>query len=218
MFKTSQFSLVPAVEALNQPAALRRIHEAAMRLFSAHGCAAISMSELADEAGVARGTIYNHVGSLEQLFTDVATAKADAMSERIMCGLRHQHDPAYRVALAIRWYVQEAHGDPDWCRFVMKFAFSPLAMERVLFGLAAEEIRGGMVSGRFHVQSQQQNVATALVASSVMSTMYIVREGLTAWRQAGEDCAFLVLRSLGVGESEASEISTSDLPDLNHVC
>ena len=46
----------------------QRINAAAVRLFTAKGTTQLSVSELAQEANVARGTLYRNVGSVEDLF------------------------------------------------------------------------------------------------------------------------------------------------------
>ena len=49
----------------------RRINAAAVRLFTAKGTTRLTVSELAQEANVARGTLYRNVGSVEGLFDRV---------------------------------------------------------------------------------------------------------------------------------------------------
>jgi len=49
-----------------------RIHQAALRLFAEKGSNQITVSELAQAAGIARGTIYNNLESPDLLFQSVA--------------------------------------------------------------------------------------------------------------------------------------------------
>ena len=53
-------------------AAETRIHDAALRIFAEKGVTQLTVSELAEEAGVARGTVYNNLGSTDALFEEVA--------------------------------------------------------------------------------------------------------------------------------------------------
>ncbi|MGR3363345.1 MAG: TetR/AcrR family transcriptional regulator [Maritimibacter harenae] len=48
-----------------------RIHEAAMRIFATEGGTTIAVSDLAREAGLSRGTIYNNVDDPAALFASV---------------------------------------------------------------------------------------------------------------------------------------------------
>jgi hypothetical protein len=53
-----------------------------------------------------------------------------------------------------------------------------------------------------------------MIASSVLGAIYLVREGLRTWRDAGSDCAELVLRALGLSEEQARALATAELLPL----
>ena len=61
----------------------RRIHQAAFRLFAEKGTSQLNILDLAQEAGVARGTIYSNIESMENLFEAVASHLAREMHERV---------------------------------------------------------------------------------------------------------------------------------------
>lgn len=186
-----------------------------MRLFSARGCTDIKVSDLAEEAGVARGTIYSHVASIEDLFSDIAARKSEEMSLRVERRLSDVNDAARRIAFGIRWYIQAAHEDPEWCRFVTRFAFSAESLQHVLSGRPSQEISAGQSQGRFELKADQLQAAVTLAASSVIAAMVLVREGHATWRDAGGQCAFLVLRALGLDCAEAQSIAGEPLPQLS---
>jgi len=48
----------------------------------------------------------------------------------------------------------------------------------------------------------------------VLGAIYLVREGLRTWRDAGSDCAELVLRALGLSEEQARALATAELLPL----
>ncbi|WP_139042661.1 helix-turn-helix domain-containing protein, partial [Aequoribacter fuscus] len=50
------------------PTSQKRIHAAAIRLFAETGAQKISIRDLAEEAGVARGTIYAYLDQSPDLF------------------------------------------------------------------------------------------------------------------------------------------------------
>ena len=72
----------------------RRIHEAAVRLFAEHGSERINVRDLAEAAGVARGTIYNNVSSVDTLFEEIAGQLSAEMHERIRLAFGTTTDPA----------------------------------------------------------------------------------------------------------------------------
>ena len=90
---TADLSLIP----LNQ--AHKRIHAAAMKLFTERGVTKVSISELAAAAGMARGTIYSHVPDVDRLFEEVAGQLAREMTERVVAGFAGISDPAQRLAI-----------------------------------------------------------------------------------------------------------------------
>ena len=63
--------------------AQRRIHDAAIRLFAEQGNHRVSVSDLAQAAGVARGTIYNNIETPEYLFEQVSEIAVRALSPGI---------------------------------------------------------------------------------------------------------------------------------------
>jgi AcrR family transcriptional regulator len=64
----------------NRRAQRERILEAARALFASHGFEAVTMSEVAAEAGVARATVFNHFGSKGALVDAITEGVLDAFS------------------------------------------------------------------------------------------------------------------------------------------
>ena len=95
-------------------AAVHKIHDAATRLFSERGARDISVSDLAEAAGVARGTIYNNIADPEALFDQVASKLLHDMHVRVGDSMRQLKDPASRIATGIRLFIRHAHEEPAW--------------------------------------------------------------------------------------------------------
>ena len=91
----------------------RRIHQAALRLFADKGVNQVNISDLAQEAGVARGTIYNNVESVEQLFRQVASQLSKEMHQRVSKSFVEVQDPAQRLANGIRFFIRRTHEEPQ---------------------------------------------------------------------------------------------------------
>ena len=87
---------------LRKRPAQRRIHAAALRLFAERGTPQISISELAHEADLARGTIYNNISEPNELFENIAAELVEEMYNRITDALKSVEDPAERVSIAVR--------------------------------------------------------------------------------------------------------------------
>ncbi|HBO3116992.1 TPA: TetR/AcrR family transcriptional regulator [Pseudomonas aeruginosa] len=192
----------------------RRIHQAALRLFAEKGVSQVNISDLAQEAGVARGTIYNNVENIEQLFKQVASQLSKEMHERISKSFADLEDPAERLANGIRFFIRRTHEEPQWGAFLSRFAMSDASLREVLSSQATGDLLNGLQAGRYNFRQEQLIAVISLVASATLGAIFLVIEGLKTWREAGSDTAELVLRSLGIGEEEARRMATTDLPAL----
>lgn len=194
--------------------AQRRIYEAATRLFAEKGVTTVNVSDLADAAGVARGTIYNNLGSIEALFTEVAAYLADEMNRRIAAASVNIEDPAMRLALGLRHYLRRAHEEPDWGRFIARFGLAPEMIDKLWNGPPAHDLIAGLASKRFKFRQEQLPSALAMMGGSVMASLFLVLQGHVTWRDAASNCAELVLLGLGIAPKQARQLATVQLPPL----
>lgn len=195
-------------------AAQRRIYQAAMRLFAERGVTQVSVSDLAEYADVARGTIYNNIGSLDTLFEEVAASFEAEMNQRVVDTLGKLSDPALRLAFGIRLYVKRAHEEPIWGQFITSFAFSNASIQELWTGHPAQDMMIGLQNGRYQLTIEQLPSAVAQIGSTVIAAMYLVREGIKTWREAGSNAAELTLRAFGLSLEEAHELAFWDMEDL----
>lgn len=194
--------------------AQQRIHEAALKLFAERGVTHLNVSDLAQAAGVARGTIYNNLGDPDNLFAEVAASLAAEMNARVTASFEAVVDPAQRIAIGVRLYVRRAHEEPHWGRFITRFAFSNASLQKVWEGQPVVDMMAGLQTGRFHFRPDQLPSAMSLLTTSVLGAMFMVLEGIKTWREAGSDVAELVLIGLGLARAEARALAASDLPSL----
>src|SRR5713226_6220135 len=101
-------SMAPARASEGEGSTRRALIEASYRLFVAHGYHATTMRDIAKEAGITAGSIYNHFADKEQIVKEVllayhpivrvlpalAEAKGQSVTELI-------HDTAHRIAQEI---------------------------------------------------------------------------------------------------------------------
>jgi AcrR family transcriptional regulator len=191
-----------------------RIHDAALRLFAERGGTQLTVSELADAAGVARGTVYNNVESPDSLFEQVAGKLAAEMQARIAASFGAIDDPALRLATGVRLFLKRAHDEPHWARFLCRFALTEPSLQALWSGRAMTGLRQGVALGSYTIRHEQLPVAMSVIAGTVISSFHLVLDGHRTWRDAGSDAAELILRALGVAEQEARRLSTEELPVL----
>lgn len=194
--------------------ARRRLYRAALQLFSERAVTRINASELAEAAGMARGTVYNNLSDLDSLFSEVATQLSAEMIERIESSTRHLADPAHKLANGIRYFTRRAHKDPHWGRFICRFALSAPALQEIWSGQLAEDIRQGLEIKRFILKSEQLVSFVALITGAVLGSILLVLEGHKTWRDAGSDAAQFVLMALGISFEEASALARIELSEM----
>ena len=195
---------------------LSRVHKAALRLFAERGSTVITVSELAEAARVARGTIYNNGLSPDTVFEDIASQLSEEMNSRIIKSLAHEKDPAIRLATGIRMYIRRAHEEPDWGKFICKFAFSNKAMLGLWTGQDSPvpDVLQGLDFQRYNFRKEQLIAVMAMIAGGVLTSIFMVLEGHKTWRDIGSEMAELVLIALGVDNKEAYDLARQELPTL----
>jgi len=199
---------------VKKTAVKRRIHDAAIEIFAAKGATDINVSELAEQAGVARGTIYNHVEQTDCLFDQVVADVSRDMYARTLASIEGIDDPAHRLANGVRMFIRRSHEEPHWGRFMMRFALNDEPLRAILTEAPALDIQNGIEAGRYNLGSANIESSVALLAGTTLASMLFVIEGHQTWRQAGSDTAQLILKALGITDTEAEEISTRELPKL----
>jgi AcrR family transcriptional regulator len=194
----------------------RRINAAALRLFAERGNLDLTMSELAIEAGLARGTLYRNVESIEQLFDDVVATLTVETHAAIASALdaHGDLDPAVRLATAMRMFVRVAHDNPAKGRFIVRFGLTHEQLRGVLSGPPMQDVTTGIRSGRYAVTEAMQLSVASLLMGTTLSAMWMVLEGHQGWREAGSVAAELTLTSLGIARAEAHQIAQTELPAL----
>ena len=192
----------------------RRIHQAALRLFAEKGAEQVSVSDLAHEAGVARGTIYNNVKNMDVLFEEVAGRLSAEMHERVKKSFGVTSDPAHRLANGIRLFIRRAHDEPQWGAFIHRYAMSNASLRELFASQAMADLMRGLSCGRYNFRQEQMASVVSLSASTVLGSIFLVLEGHSTWRNAGADAAEFTLRALGISPEEARVLANDALPPL----
>lgn len=196
-------------------AAQRRLQRAALQLFAERGVTRVNISELAEAAGMARGTVYNNLSDPDSLFTEVAAQLSAELSEQIAGSSRQIPDPAQRLANGIRYFTKRAHEDPHWGRFLCRFGLSTESLQQIWTGQPVKDLLEGLDNGRYVFQQEQLASVVSLVSGGVLGAMLLVLEGRKTWRDAGSDTAEFVLTAIGVPREEARALACKELPALS---
>jgi AcrR family transcriptional regulator len=188
----------------------RQLIDAAVRLFARQDAGATSLLELATEADVAHGTVYNYFRTREEMIEAVAAGIANDLSERITARSAGITDPAHRVAVGVRTFVSRAAVEPDWGRVVLRLTtFAPRGDDPLVKNLL-HDLRQGRRAGRFRFGSEAG--ALDLVIGCTLAGMRTALEA-RAGRGHDREIARLVLRGLGVDARLAERVASLPMPE-----
>ena len=81
------------------------ILDAANRVFSKHGFAKTTVDQVAVEAGLGKGTIYQYFKSKKELFLAVGRNGMDKLKDTMIEEIEQEEDPVDRIEKAIRTYL-----------------------------------------------------------------------------------------------------------------
>lgn len=192
----------------------KRIHQAALQLFAEKSVGEISVSELAHLAGVARGTVYNNLHSVDSLFEEIAGELSQEMNQRVVNSAEAGVDPVQRLANGIRFYVRRAHEEPQWGSFIVRYAASNNLLQELWSGPPVHDLLYGIAHSRYLLKPEQLPTAMALIGGAVLAAALLVLQGHKTWREAGSETAEFILRALGVDAAEAMRLASLELPPL----
>jgi len=199
----------------------QRIHLAALRLFAHKGYAGTGIRELADEAGLSPASIYNHIGSKEDLLARIMIEGNERLAATTAAALRMVSRPEDRLGVLAQVHVF-VHASFSQEARVIDAEFRSLTgvhRDRVLKQrddyeqLWAQALQAGTASGSLKVDDQH-------VTRLALLTMCT---GVAHWfRPEGPDDAFaisvghadLVLLSVRASRGRRT-LRATDLPLLD---
>src|SRR3954452_23583212 len=103
----------------------RHIARVAARLFAERGYHATPVRVIAEEAGVAKPTLYHYFGSKEGLAQAVLTVPLARLVDSLRVLLDEPADPLRRLVAMAGAYLEFSREDPDRARFVHGLFFGP---------------------------------------------------------------------------------------------
>lgn len=148
----------------------RKIERAALRLFVERGVAETSIREIAAQAGVSQGAMYNHYASKDELAWELFAAGWSEMGHELRLRAHENRSLEDKFRAMIR-YVFERY-DQDWVYVTYVFVSRHLHLRQVtpkmespymMFRLViAEAIRKG------EIRRQDPELATSLVVGAII--------------------------------------------------
>ena len=189
-----------------------KLLDAAKRVMAGKGVEGTTIAEIAATADVAPGTFYNYFTTREQILDAVATSLVEEF-RRVMAAIqRTVDDPAERIAVAIRLFLQRVADDALWGWFMARYAPSlPILRDQTRDIIRERIVKEGLARKRFRLPSTR--AVGDLITGTTVTALRSILEGRVGIDVASE-VAELVLRGLGVPLQEAHEIANRPIPTL----
>lgn len=187
----------------------RQIVAAAIDVFSEHGTADSTMMQIAAEAEVTAGTIYNHFRTKAEIVRAVAVFIAETIRERSAPARAALGSGAEQIAAGCRRYLRLARDSPAWALVILDVASVDPTFRKTIGGFVATELRRGMRRKEFAVVSEA--AALDLVIGATMEGMRRIALGQARPRHEASVTA-MILCGLGIGPAEARRLAAAPLP------
>jgi AcrR family transcriptional regulator len=195
----------------------RRILDAAVRLYAKTGRTDLTISELANEAGVARGTVYHYVQPADMLFETVTARLSEEMYKRVhksISATPDADDPVARLAMGMRLYIRRAHEEPLWGRFIYSFGFRAKVVQSLWSGDPMQDLLAGLRAGQYQTPPERLRTTMSFIAGVVTGAIHLVSTGHDTWRNASTHAVEFVFQALGMPAAVATCLANRELPPL----
>lgn len=180
-----------------------------------HPIDAITINEIVQRAGVAKGSFYNHFADKEAL----AAAVSDAILTEVRARVKKNHenvtDPAYRIVRGMCTHMQLAVCDPRRAMIMIRGHDWASAQDHQLHESVRADVSEGIASGRFAPRCDDVGVLQ-IIGTGYISMIRIVDQQLSA--QQAIDLAIkaisLILCGFGLEEDESVRIVADSARDV----
>jgi len=187
----------------------RGLVDAALRLVARKEVGEIALLEVAAEADVSNGTIYNYFRTRDEVLEAVGIAMAAEFSGAISVLNADVQCGAQRLSIGVRLFVCRAAADHPWANALLRIIHFDQAMRSRLAAHVLGDLREGLLAGTFAYVDE--GIALDLVLSCTTGAMRAVVEG-RAVAEHDVRVAEMVLQALGVTPAKARKIAGKPLP------
>ncbi len=183
-----------------------QIMNAALRIFAVKDAGETSIAEVAVEAEVANGTIYNYFKTKEELLDASALMLAEqaaAEADILMADIPNEVE---RLAFGAVHFLQKARKDSDWAWALLRVAAVAPRMSEILRAYPLRDLKKAVSSGKFTIDSEES--ALALFVGAIHYGIRNILEGRANYKTHDVDMIVLVLRAFGLSHTNAKNSVT----------
>jgi AcrR family transcriptional regulator len=176
---------------------------AAKALFSERPWESVTIDEVVDQAGVAKGTFYTHFNDLDELAAAVADELIQSFDELIQPQRLSISDPLVRIAFGCYAFLEKAQEDRIWASLAARMARSYQAVGRVARGRLSEDLREALK--QLPPAGLSWELALEVAIGVVLQVTAAMGEGRLQDRDPAE-AVRCILAAIGVGKRDSASI------------
>ena len=167
------------------------------------------LNELAEQAAVSNGTVYNYFKTREEVMQAVGIELANQFSHRITAVSQGIENGAERVAVGARMFIQQGRQNPVWAGAVVRV----FQYDRNIRSAVANNLRGDLQMGLRQglLRYQNEEIAMGLVASTTIGAMTAILDGFYL-PEYDSIIVEMLLLGLGMTPAKAHRIAYLPLP------
>lgn len=189
----------------------RALLDAASRIMSQKGIDAATMLEIAEQADVGAGTVYNYFKSKEDLAIEVLEELMLELAVKIEKVTNTFDDPAQVYAFGIRTVIETALHDLRWRQLLYRSEVIANAIFRQMGPFAIRDLENATQAGRFKVADASLHWKMAchgIVGIALEATQDEPKPSII------DETVIMLLCATGIGREEAVELAARERPDL----
>jgi AcrR family transcriptional regulator len=190
----------------------RQLLIAAVQVFSERGINDGTIQEIAERAGMAPTTVYNHFRTRDEVVHEVAAWLAQTLCLTIAASYDHIRQAAERMSIGNRRYIWLAERSPAWAMLLLSVMDAAPQQTLRILAYPLADLRLGVAQKAFRIASEQAGMD--LIGGTVAQGMRSVARG-AAGADHGTAIATTVLRGLGVPADKAAEVASRPLPEFS---
>ena len=187
----------------------RGLVDAAMRLVARKEVGEIALLDVATEADVSSGTIYNYFRTRDEVVEALGIAMAAEFSDAISVLSADVPSGTQRLCIGVRMFILRAIADHEWACALLRIIHFDKAVRSRLADHVLGDLREGVREGVFAFEDEW--IALDMVMSCTLGAMRSVVEA-RVMAEHDERVAEMVLKALGVTPARARKISSLPLP------
>jgi AcrR family transcriptional regulator len=184
---------------------------AARKIMTEKGVEAATMLEIAEQADVGAGTVYNYFKSKDELAVAVLETLMHDLALRIEEVTNTFEDPAQVYAYGIRTVLDTATSDVRWAQMLNRSEVIADAMFRMMGPFAIRDLRLASQAGRFEVSNAE--LVWRLTTHALIGASLAITTGQIP-ANASDQIIVRLLCMTGIGANAAVELAARPRPAL----